>query len=166
MDLSYRAAKVEDLQFLLQLRIDTMQEHMQRVGWPTDDASHQMRIMYKFEQAEIILCQGQRVGLLKAYANEDCWHIVQVQVGSNFQGRGIGASAVQKIIAIASGEKKDVALSVIVGNPARELYSRLGFKGLETVADEQQMRYYYQPLLKRQNIDTRFIVTNRSLHEH
>ncbi|EPJ43977.1 MAG: hypothetical protein OFPI_41100 [Osedax symbiont Rs2] len=146
MHLSYRAAKVEDLQFLLQLRIDTMQEHMQNVGWPTDEITHTARIKHKFEYSKIILCEGQEVGLLKAHAGEDCWYIVQVQVGPEFQGRGIGASAVKKIIARACGEKKDVLLSVIAGNPAQALYSRLGFKALDTVADEVQMRYYYQPL--------------------
>jgi len=145
MDLSYRAATIDDLEFLLQLRVETMAEYMRSVGWPTDNETHQVRIMYKFEHAHIILYGDQRVGLLKAYSDTDCWHIVQVQVGREFQGRGMGASAVKKIITSASREKKDVALSVIVGNPARALYSRLGFKTLDTIDDEEQMRYYYHP---------------------
>ena len=146
MQLSYRAATLEDVDFLLQLRIDTMAEYMRSVGWPTDNETHRGRIMYKFEQSQIILYQDERVGLLKAYADPDCWHIVQVQIGREFQGRGIGGSAVGKIITRATADKKDVVLTVIVGNPAKALYSRLGFKALDTVDDEEQMRYYYQPL--------------------
>ncbi|MCJ8338288.1 MAG: GNAT family N-acetyltransferase [Pseudomonadales bacterium] len=146
MQLSYRAATLEDVDFLLQLRIDTMAEYMRSVGWPTDNETHRRRIMYKFEQSQIIFYEDERVGFLKAYADPDCWHLVQVQVGREFQGRGIGGRAVGKIITRATADKKDVALTVIVGNPAKALYSRLGFKALDIVDDEEQMRYYYQPL--------------------
>lgn len=50
--------------------------------------------------------------------------MVYIATHKNYRGQGLGKKLIQKVIDYASG---DIALHVEAGNPARQLYEKLGF---------------------------------------
>jgi len=127
MNFGLRPAKESDLEFLVSLRIRTMNPHLEKVGLPIDKLSHQHRILFRFEDAKIISYKEVSIGLLKSYCDESGWNIVQVQISPEYQGKGIGAKLVRNILKQAEDEGNQITLSVLKGNPAKDLYERLGF---------------------------------------
>jgi ribosomal protein S18 acetylase RimI-like enzyme len=128
MDVKLRLAGKADIPFLLALRAITMNGHLLRMGLPVDQDSHLERLMYKFDSAHIAYAGEQPVGLLKHCAGARVHEIIQIQVVPGWQNRGIGATLVGHVVEEASKSSKAVVLSVLKSNPAKALYSRLGFR--------------------------------------
>ena len=126
--LSYRKALVSDLSYLLWLRKQTMDEHLMESGMSLSDEVHLLRINYLFDQAQVIVLEGQDIGLLKVDEQGSNIEIVQIQIDPKFQGKGIGRQVVSNVIDKSKVLKKNVSLSVLKENKARELYQRIGFK--------------------------------------
>ncbi|MBO1110560.1 GNAT family N-acetyltransferase [Bordetella petrii] len=126
--LTLRPALESDLPYLLALRRQTMDEHLASSGLPADDATHLARIRYHWEDAHIVLFDGAPAGLLKSYRGPAAWHVVQVQVAPQYQGRGLGARLLREVLAQADAAGLPAQLDVLKTNPARRLYERLGFR--------------------------------------
>lgn len=129
MNITLRPATEKDVDFLLLLRASTMQPYLQEIGMPTDRADYLSRIRYQFEHAKIIEVDGKAAGLFKAYfdQHQQVWHLVQIQVHADFQGKQIGHRLISELLDQARETNKKVLLSVIKVNPAKRLYDRLGF---------------------------------------
>ncbi len=127
-ELVYRKALETDIDYLLQLRKETMSEHLINSGIISNDEDQLLRINYLFDQAKIVMLNNQNVGLLKLDEKENRIEIVQIQIDPKFQKKGIGQQIIEAVIKNALAEKKELVLSVLKANPAKELYERLGFK--------------------------------------
>jgi ribosomal protein S18 acetylase RimI-like enzyme len=123
-----RAATPDDEPFLIELRKLTMTEHLERMGEPTDETSHRLRMRSNFDIAQIICCGAERIGLVKLVRSETGWYLQQIQVLPGYQRRGIGSGVIRAVLAEAHEAGATVSLSVLRGNPALHLYERLGFR--------------------------------------
>lgn len=141
-----RPATESDVPFLLELRRATMAEHMRRVGVAFVDEEQLQRVRVHFEHAEIVLCEGRPVGLFKAVREGLEWHLVQIQLSPELQGRGVGERLLRELLEQADRAGASVLLSVFHGNPARRLYERLGFEPLQEGELEAEMAYRARPL--------------------
>lgn len=126
--LHLRPAMPADEAFLLELRKQTMTEHLSRVGLGLDDEHHRQRLLANYADACVICLADEAIGLCKAYRSETAWVLMQIQVAPAWQGRGVGADIITALIAQARQERLPVSLSVLKGNPAKRLYERLGFR--------------------------------------
>ncbi|WP_089083289.1 GNAT family N-acetyltransferase [Aquitalea magnusonii] len=126
-EITLRQAQLSDEKFLLDLRQQVMTEHLARVGEPTDDDSHLQRVRYQYDGAQIVLINGNAVGLMKVFKTEKEWNLIQVQILPRFQGKGIGRFLIYTLLEDAKRNGVVVRLSVLRGNPARHLYEKLGF---------------------------------------
>lgn len=140
MQLDRRTATEADIPFLLSLRRETMDVHLVASGASATDQSHLLRLMHHFDCAEVLIRNGEPVGLLKVRRSPAVWEIVQIQLGSRVRGRGIGTRLLEELLAQASAARVDVRLSVLKANPARNLYERLGFE----VTGEDDHEYFMQ----------------------
>ena len=125
--LEFREATERDKQFLLKLRNATMNEHISTAGLELDQENHIERINYHFESAKIIENMNRPIGLLKVVKEGTVWYIVQIQLETDFQGKGLGRKIIQSIITEAKENDVKVKLSVFKTNPALKLYLSLGF---------------------------------------
>lgn len=125
--ISLRQSTSEDEPFLLALRRVTMDEHLRRVGEPTDDAVHLARIRYRASDVQIVLWASVPIGLLKYFEGPREWVIVQVQILPAYQGQGISKQLLTECLARADLAEVAVSLTVLKGNKAINLYRRLGF---------------------------------------
>lgn len=125
--LSLRKATEEDWDFLLELRRETMRPHVENSGRAYDEEAQSQRLSYKYDCAEIVQYGGRDIGLLKVDRSERPWVLVQIQIASEFQRRGLGEELLRQLLAEAKKQRASVQLSVLRANPARRLYERLAF---------------------------------------
>lgn len=142
MHLRLRKATENDIDFLLDLRMKTMNGHLESTGLPTDKDSHLKRILYEFEAAKIVVCQKEDIGLLKVKYRDNEIEIIQLQIHPDFQGRGFGKRILEMIIQESLFPEVPIYLHVLKTNPAQKLYARVGFK--ITGEDEHSFRMKFQ----------------------
>ncbi len=140
LNLRYKQADETDIDFLLSLRMKTMNPHYEASGLSTDRETTMQRILYQFEKANIIYLNNQPIGLLKldrTFTNID---ILQLQIDPSQQGKGLGKKILSDILKEASLAGKTVSLSVLKTNKAQYLYKSLGFR----IVDEDQYSYFME----------------------
>jgi len=139
-DLRYKQADETDIDFLLNLRMKTMNPHYETSGLSTDRETTMQRVLYQFEKASIILLDNQPIGLLKVDRTFTNIEVLQLQIDPSQQGKGIGKKILEDILEEASLAGKTVSLSVLKTNKAQHLYKSLGFR----TVDEDQYSYFME----------------------
>ncbi|AIO37496.1 acetyltransferase domain protein [Burkholderia cenocepacia] len=142
--ITLRPASAADEPFLLRLRKLTMAEHLRKAGVSTDDETHYQRIRSNFEDAKIVRAGEEDIGLLKLSRAVTEWHVHQLQISPEYQGRGIGQAVLRLVLAEAKDADVAVSLSVMHGNPARRLYERLGFKLVAETPSDVELVWHPQ----------------------
>ncbi|MBO6183169.1 MAG: GNAT family N-acetyltransferase [Chryseobacterium sp.] len=141
--LTIRKATENDIDFLADLRVKTMNEHLTNSGLLIDKDSQIQRILYKFEVANILIYKETKIGLLKIQYGKTEIEIIQLQINPAFQGNGLGRYILNMIIEEASLTKTPITLSVLKINPALKLYLRTGFKIVEENEHSFIMKFWY-----------------------
>jgi ribosomal protein S18 acetylase RimI-like enzyme len=140
LNLQYRKATENDIDFLFDLRMKTMTEYYAQSNLPTAKEFVLQRVLYEFDKAHIIILNNEPIGLLKIDRNLDKIHILQLQINPNLQGKGIGKSILKSIFDEAETDQKTVILSVLKVNKAQHLYLRLGFE----IIDKNEHSYFME----------------------
>lgn len=125
--IEFRKALLSNLPFLLNLRLETMEEHLVNEGILLTTEDHESRILQRFEDAQIILYNGQKVGLLKLISKDGNYKLMQLQIRKSCQGNGLGSTVLKILIQRANRIKVTIELSVLRGNRAISLYQKMGF---------------------------------------
>lgn len=125
--LTRRAARADDLNFLISLRERTMRVHELASGLVRDETESLTRVRKCFGCAEILEVDGKPIGLLKLDRGEADWELIQIQLLPEFQRLGLGGQLVAEVVAQARQAGARVRLGVLKSNPARALYERHGF---------------------------------------
>lgn len=120
-----------------------MTEHLQRVAEPTDDDSHYQRVCAGFQDAKIICDDSESIGLVKLSRTTSEWHLHQIQVLPDRQRKGIGTHVLNEVLIRAGREGVSVTLSVLHGNPARNLYERLGFRVVSETSTNAKLTWHH-----------------------
>jgi len=140
-NIKYRPALKSDLEFLLDLRIQTMNAHLTASSLPVSDEAHLQRINYQFEHALIIEIDKRAIGLLKIVRQADDIELIQIQIAASYQGKGIGRRILNDLIEEAIESEKTITLSVLKTNKAKNLYSNVGFKIVGETDDSYLMLF-------------------------
>ncbi|MFC5049081.1 GNAT family N-acetyltransferase [Rubritalea spongiae] len=82
-------------------------------------------------EVEIITFEDQDIGMLKVQHHTDHIYLGDIQISQEFQNMGIGSSLIANVLAEADEQSIPVRLRVLKSNPARNLYTRMGFIELE-----------------------------------
>jgi len=128
-ELRLRPAQAGDYAFALALYLDGVRQHLLALGrW--DEAAVVARFERSFNpaQAQVVRVGAEEIGWIQVSESAEKFHVHQIHLLSPFRGRGIGARLISELLGRAGRLGKPVALNVIIGNPARSLYERLGFK--------------------------------------
>ncbi|BFO64613.1 GNAT family N-acetyltransferase [Chryseobacterium sp. S0630] len=139
-DLHYKQADETDIDFLLNLRMKTMNPHYETSGLSTDRETTLQRVLYQFEKANIIFLNDKPIGLLKVDRTFTNIEVLQLQIDPSQQGKGLGKRILSDILEEASLAGKTVSLSVLKTNKAQHLYKSLGFR----IVDEDQYSYFME----------------------
>jgi len=133
-----RPATAEDYPFLYDLHVATMKEYVAQT-WGWDNAVQQAMFRENFtpERGRIVMVDGRAVGVFTAERRPAEWFIWAIAIGPEMQGRGLGAALLRDQLATAARDGLPTRLQVLLVNPARQLYERLGF----AIIDETPTHY-------------------------
>ncbi len=90
-------------------------------------------------QPQVIVAEGRPAGYLEVEDRPTQVHVANIVLLPKLQGQGLGTRILQDVIADATARHLPVHLQVMKGNPARELYERLGFKRIGETEHHIQM---------------------------
>ena len=138
--ISFKTASSEDIDFLLSLRQSSMDQHLKLAGINMTKEQHLARIHEYFEDSNLILINNNKIGVLKLGVFTQSLHIRQFQLMPRYQGQGIGKKVLEVVKKKALKLKKPITLNVLLENPAKSLYIRLGFKVIGENELEYQMK--------------------------
>jgi ribosomal protein S18 acetylase RimI-like enzyme len=149
MNLSLRAERKEDGDFLFLLYTGTRQEEMAAWGLYPEQQSALLRMQFQAQrqgyaadfpnaECQIILANGEPVGRMIVDRMGEQVRLVDIAVLAAYRNRGVGAQLIGQLIAESHASGKPLNLRVVKGNPAIRLYQRLGF----TQVGEDEMSWY------------------------
>ena len=139
-----RPAGQEDYNFLYDLTCSTMRPYIEAT-WGWDDVWQQRYLQdfqenFKSELNQIIVLDGQDIGLLSVQQDGTEVFIRNIQILPEHQNKGIGSLIISGIIEQAQQQGYPVTLQVLKVNPARRLYEKLGFTIEEETDTHFKMR--------------------------
>src|SRR5262249_52825281 len=97
--------------------------------WGWDEADQDRRFARAFDVAGRVIVElaGEPIGTLRTSRGGQWLFDDDIGEGAEHQGRGIGSRLLRGVLAEADRKRLAVRLQVLVTNPARRLYQRLGF---------------------------------------
>lgn len=138
MTFEFVQATESDRDYLLELRKQTMTKYLEMAGQVLSDQEHVDRLNHKYECSNLVFLKSVRIGFVKYLATEKELKLIQIQLEPKYQGKGYGTDIIRKVMSL--GKDRTIKLSVLKGNPAVELYKRLGFQTIS----EDKYEYHMQ----------------------
>jgi ribosomal protein S18 acetylase RimI-like enzyme len=142
MTLSLQPASQSDHEFLYRLHCATMRDYVDRTwGWDDDAQRIAFDIRLSTNPHQVILFDGDPVGMLEIEHHPTELVIANIQVLPEYQGRGIGSAVIREVIDLAQQCSVVATLQVLEVNVrARRLYERLGFRAIADAPPHIRMR--------------------------
>jgi len=133
--LTLRPATEEDEEFCYLVLKTTMRSYVDQI-WGWDESWQRTYFGSRFDPAQnqVIVLDGVDVGVFSVEEREDELFISRLYILPAYQRRGIGTHLLQSVLDKGEKLKLPVRLQVLVNNPARQLYERLGFQRTEGTA--------------------------------
>jgi ribosomal protein S18 acetylase RimI-like enzyme len=129
LPIALRPSTEADRDFLFEVHRASLKDYVAATYGPWDDERQREMFDAKFSPArfQVITRDGQDVGLLRLEEAPDHLTIALIELLPAFQRQGIGTAVLQQVVAHARARHVPVHLQVFKVNPARQLYTRLGF---------------------------------------
>lgn len=140
--LSLEPAAESDRAFLWKLHRATMKPHVEKTwGWDEEWQRAYFEAHVDPLERELVMLGDKPVGALEIETREEEIFIASLQIAPAYQGRGIGSQLLRSVQERARAEECAVVLQVLKGNPARRLYTRLGFRETGQTRSHHLMRW-------------------------
>jgi ribosomal protein S18 acetylase RimI-like enzyme len=131
MKISQRAATLDDLEWLEPFYESIMRPYYVELNWEWDKTK--FRESFDPNVTKIIQADGIDIGMLKVEERDDCIYLGDIQIDRAYRGKGIGTQLIKTAIESAMIANKPIRLRVLKGNPAKDLYLRLGFREVQSL---------------------------------
>ncbi|WP_210712408.1 GNAT family N-acetyltransferase [Pseudomonas sp. MWU349] len=119
---------LSDLETLVQMRIAAMRESLERLGrFDPQRARERFAASFAAERCHFILSDGQPVGFIQSQSHGDHLRLQHLYVLPQFQGRGLGAKALEQLLERSANEQLPIHLDALRGSDSNRFYRRLGF---------------------------------------
>ncbi|MEC4088026.1 GNAT family N-acetyltransferase [Pseudoalteromonas rubra] len=136
MHIELKQACDTDKPYLLNLRLQTMVEHLEREGVFLSDEAHLCRLEEDYAHSHLLIIDQVRVGTLKFRLRDKQLEVMQLQIDPQYQKQGLGRNTLRHMF--EQYPENSFFLTVLKHNPARHLYFSLGFK----TYDEDEFEYH------------------------
>ncbi|AGL86909.1 MULTISPECIES: GNAT family N-acetyltransferase [Pseudomonas] len=119
---------LSDLETLVQMRIAAMRESLERLGrFDPQRARERFAASFAAERCHFILSDGQPAGFIQSQSHGDHLRLQHLYVLPQFQGRGLGAKALEQLLERSANEQLPIHLDALRGSDSNRFYRRLGF---------------------------------------
>ncbi len=138
MDFKTRQGTTADEAWLYELYCTTMRTYIEKTwGWDEAFQKHEFKTNLHPTRFKIVIVRGNDVGAYLISEAPDHYWLKMLIITPEMQKHGLGTEIVRKLQAESERSGKQLKLSVLRVNPAKELYSRLGFQ----IYDEDESSY-------------------------
>ncbi len=128
-EISLRDATDEDYEFLYRLHREALKDYIDQTwGWDEDWQAAYFRKNFDLTGKKIIQQGGQDVGCIAVLDESEHIFLSYIALVPSHQRMGIGTGLIEEVLQQGRERQKPVTLKVLKTNPARVLYSRLGFR--------------------------------------
>ncbi len=136
---SLRPVEAADGPFLRRLFYSTRWDELQPTGWPDEAKTGFLDQQFGFQQRHydtafpgaefyLVLRHGEPIGRLYIAVLDRILHLMEISLLPDWRGHGLGAALLATLQqAVRAGHADEILLNVLTTNPARRLYTRLGF---------------------------------------
>ena len=141
-ELKVRKAQATDSEFVFTVKKAAFQEYVEQI-WGWDDTYQRDLHNRRFASQDLRIIQfhGTDVGFLSTSHTPDTLKVDQLYILPEYQGKGIGAACMRRIMDDANLEQKPVTLQVLkINTRATAFYQRLGFIIVEENSTHFQMK--------------------------
>ena len=141
-ELGIREAEATDSDFVFAVKKAAFREYVEQIwGWDETYQKDLHNRRFAAQDIRIIQFHGTDIGFLSTSDTSDILKVDQLYILPEYQGRGIGAACMRRIIDNANLEQKPVTLQVLkINTRATVFYQRLGFTIVEEDATHFQMK--------------------------
>jgi len=145
--ITYRCAKSSDLKWAYAIKSDAefhfVSEHF---GWDSgfQETLHEQE--WTRTRPTIIEYNGNRVGFFSIENEDGKDFFRRFFISREYRNLGIGSEVVEDLISRYKVINKTLWLAVFIGNPAKQLYLRFGFKEVRATDKYEYMCYVAEPM--------------------
>lgn len=140
MKLAFDSATDDDFEDLLALRIEEMQESLERIGtFDAGKARERFADSFSASHTRHILVDELRVGFLMLQPNGDELLLDHMYIRPEYQGRGIGGEVLRRLIAEADTSKLPIRVGALREKEANRFHLGYGFQ----IVDQGEWDLYY-----------------------
>lgn len=140
-------ASAADFELLVSLRIETMRESLERIGrFDRTRARERFRKSFSPEHTRHILVGENRVGFVVVKPLDDALLLEHLYIHPGFQGYGIGAAVLERIIEEADAYNLAIRVTALKESDSNRFYMRHGFEKIE----EEEWDIHYVRVAKLQ----------------
>ena len=123
-----RPATQADFEFARALYLSSMKPLLKALdAWDADEIDAAFRSYFIPAEIRVVTVAGVDAGWIQVSQTETELCLDQLHLIEEVRGQGIGTVLIRAVIADATAQNKNVSLSLVRGNPAINLYQRLGF---------------------------------------
>jgi ribosomal protein S18 acetylase RimI-like enzyme len=141
--LTLRPARDEDHGFALALYLESTKPLLIALRrWDEEQLLARFAQGFKLEQIRVLSSAGVDIGWMQVSESVEELHLDQLHLVDHARNHGIGTHLIQALKNQATASDRAVALNVIRGNRAQQLYERLGFRVVG--GDEERVRMLWQ----------------------
>jgi ribosomal protein S18 acetylase RimI-like enzyme len=134
-----RPVEDADRAFLVELYASTREPELDQIEWAPgareafveqqfSAQDQHYRTNYAGATLDVIEVDGSAAGRLYVHRGPSDIRIMDIALAPDFRGRGIGTALLGSLMAEADASQRKLSIHVEQNNPARSLYSRLGFQ--------------------------------------
>ena len=140
--LKFRKAQATDSEFVFAVKKAAFREYVEQIwGWDDTYQRNLHNRRFNSQDLRIIQFHGTDVGFLSTRNTPDTFKVDQLYILPEYQGKGIGAACMKRIIDDANREQKPVTLQVLkINTRATAFYQRLGFAIVDENSTHFQMK--------------------------
>jgi len=139
---SLRRARSGDYAFALGLYLASVRPLLTKLGrWDEDRVLASLQNGFKPATVRIIRQDGLDIGWMQVSDTATGFHLHQIHLMDGYRNRGLGTGLIKELQERARNKVKPITLNVIHGNPALDLYLRLGFRVVGEDEDKLHMRW-------------------------
>ena len=140
--LNIRKARTTDSEFVFAVKKAAFREYVEQIwGWDDTYQKDLHNRRFNSQDLRIIQFRGTDVGFLSTSITPDTFKVDQIYILPEYQGKGIGAACMKRVIDDANLEQKPVTLQVLKINiRATAFYQRLGFAIVDENSTHFQMK--------------------------
>jgi len=110
------------------MRIAAMRDSLERLGrFDPQRARERFAASFAAERCHFILSDEQPAGFIQSQSHGDHLSLQHLYVLPQFQGRGLGAKALEQLLERSANEQLPIHLDALRGSDSNRFYRRLGF---------------------------------------